>query len=270
MTSKRNHRVAQWLACSALVLVGSSALADWNFGSGSLSATSGAITATASGMSTTGSGSTFAAASAITSYVGGGLGVQANAADINTPQHSTDNSGSIDAILLSFNSSVILTGITSGWTWKDGAAANSLAAASDSDASVLRYIGSASTAAAVTAATVGKTVQQLTDVGGGWTLVSQLANLVTGVGTSTGDTTLGSSWWLVSAYNSGYASVATTTSSAAGLLDNGNDYFKLLAVAGVATSKVPEPASLALVGAGLLGVLASRRKAKTKTLDFTA
>lgn len=270
MTSKRNHRVVQWLIGSALVLVGSSAIADWNFGTGSLSATSEGISATATGLSTTGSGSTFAAATSVGAYTGLGLGVQANAADVNTPQHSTDNSGSTDAILLSFNSSVILTGITSGWNWKDGATEGSLAAASDSDASVLRYIGSASTAAAVTTATVGKTVQQLTAVGGGWSLVSQLANLVTGTGSSTGDTTLGSSWWLISAYNSGYTSVSTTTSSAAGLLNDGNDYFKLLAVAGVATNRVPEPGSLALVGVGLLGLLASRRKAKNRPFNLAA
>lgn len=277
MTSKRNLHVAKWLVGSALVMVGSSAMADWNFnkgadvvGSPGISTTSGGITATATGLSTTGnSGTTFANATSITSYNGGGLGVQANASDTGTPQHSTDNSGSTDAVLLNFSSSVVLTGITSGWNWTGSAAA---AAGADSDVSVLRYIGADTTAAAVNTATLGKTVATLTAAGGGWELVSQIANLVTGANTSTGDTTRGSSWWLVSAYNSGYTSVATTTSSAANLLNNGNDYFKLLAVAGVATPKssVPEPGSLALVGAGLLGFLASRRKAKGKTIGLAA
>ncbi|WP_367849397.1 exosortase-dependent surface protein XDP1 [Rhodoferax sp. WC2427] len=272
MTSKRNLHVAKWLVGSALVVAGSSAMADWSFASGTTGTPSGTtITSTATAMSTTGSGSVFAAATA-TAWTGG-LGVAATGEATGSPEHSTDNATNTDAILLSFSSSVVLTGITSGWTWKDGAAVGTAAYASDSDASVLRYIGTATTAAAVTTATLGKTVAQLTAVGGGWTLVSQIANLVTGSNASTGDTTLGSSWWLISAYNSGYASVATTTSSAANLLDNGNDYFKLLAVAGVATpstSKVPEPGSLALVGAGLLGFLASRRKSKGKTAALAA
>lgn len=283
MTSKRNLCVAKWLVSGALVLVGSSAMADWSFNTstnvtsttGILSTNSGGITATATGLSTTGNtGTTFANATSITSYAGGGLGVQANTADVDTPQHSTDNSGFTDAILLSFNSSVVLTGIKSGWTWKDGAATGTAAANSDSDVSVLRYIGTDISATAVAAATLGKTVKELTAVGAGWTLVSQLANLVSNAAlpTSTGDTTLGSSWWLISAYNSDYRSVATTTSSAANLLDNGNDYFKLLAVAGVATPRgsVPEPGSLALVGAGLLGFLASRRKTKGKSFGLAA
>ena len=271
MTSKRNLHVAKWLVGSALVMVGSSAMADWSFASGTTGTPSGTtITAKATALSTNGSGSTFIAATA-TSWTGG-IGVRSTAEADTTPEHSTDNVGSTDAVMLSFSSSVVLTGITSGWTWKDGAAAGSAAAASDSDVSVLRYIGTATTAAAVASAALGKTVATLTAAGGGWELVSQIANLVTGANTSTGDTTLGSSWWLVSAYNSGYTSVATTTSSAANLLNNGNDYFKLLAVAGVATPKssVPEPGSLALVGAGLLGFLASRRKAKGKTIGLAA
>ncbi|BDT66749.1 hypothetical protein os1_09130 [Comamonadaceae bacterium OS-1] len=289
MTSKRNLNVAKWLVGSALVLVGSSAMADWTFANSTTAALTGTtITAVATAMSNNGAGSAFANATATPYGASYGLGVTASGESTASPDHSTDNVGSTDAILLTFSSSVVLTGITSGWTWKDDTlsqdtangetlaqfnARKALQTASDSDVSVLRYIGAVSTAAAVTASTIGKTVQQMTAAGGGWALVSQLANVVSDVSTSTGNTTQGSSWWLVSAYNSGYASVAGSTySSAANLLNDGNDYFKLLAVAGVATptGRVPEPGSLALVGAGLLGFLASRRKAKGETAALAA
>lgn len=60
-----------------------------------------------------------------------------------------------------------------------------------------------------------------------------------------------SSWWLISAYNSSYGG---------GALDGSLDYFKLLAVASKDLTTVPEPGSLALLGAGLIGLLASRRR----------
>ena len=75
MTNKRNLNVAKWLVGSALVMVGSSAMADWSFASGVTGTPSGTtITSTATAMSTTGSGSVFATATA-NSYAGG-IGVE--------------------------------------------------------------------------------------------------------------------------------------------------------------------------------------------------
>jgi len=81
----------------------------------------------------------------------------------------------------------------------------------------------------------------------------------------------GSSWWLVSAYNTGFVQSAGAENRST--LDNGNDYFKLFAVAGSACTaggncgpkRVPEPGSFALAGLALLGLTFSRRKILRKS-----
>ena len=81
-----------------------------------------------------------------------------------------------------------------------------------------------------------------------------------------------SSWWLITAYNSGLSGQTTKIS---GTVDAGNDYFKLLGVAGTKCTqtvdangvcggtnvgKLPEPATLALTGVALVGVAGLRRR----------
>ena len=213
------------------------------------------------------------------SYGSYGLGM---ASDGNsTPNHAFDNNGNTEAVVLSFSSSVSLTQIGVGYTSDGGSV----------DLSVWRFVGStAPTAAASALGGIGATLAKMNTVG--WELVGNYGDV--GVDTSSpyyqlNNSTKGSSWWLVSAYNSAWNVAANGTtggntgSSVANVstLDVGNDYFKLYAVAGVActattvgnncnnpspppsnSNGVPEPGSLALVVAAGLGAWLARRRTR--------
>lgn len=83
-----------------------------------------------------------------------------------------------------------------------------------------------------------------------------------------------SSYWLVSAYNSAYG---TTTANGETTTDSTADFFKVLAISAqncegancpviasaARVASVPEPGSLALIGAACMGVLALRRKQRS-------
>lgn len=203
--------------------------------------------------------------SSLSYYSGNGFGVSANSTtDTGTPQHAVDNYGFQDMILLKFDDLVNLTQVKIGY-WAD-----------DADITVLAYTGP--TAGVNVANTiVGKTAGSLLSTSG-WTLVNSYADLQTTGSVANISTSINSSWWIVTAYNSQLGGAptgkdGTTTGLTRGLgtstSNTGYDFIKLYSVTGNKASggtssggNVPEPASLALASIALLGVIGVRRQRK--------
>lgn len=223
-------------------------------------------------------------AGTMTDFSGGGIGMYTGS-DASSPYHALDNNENTEGVLLSFSASTVLSSIGLGYTSttaatpeygcvSGGAVVGTTTTTCSSgtkttsptvDVSVFRWTGgSAPTLAGTAAGTMA-----------GWELVGNYGDFVQDTSNpynSVNKYGKTSSWWLITAYNSGFTQSAATDNR--GTLTNGDDFFKLYAAAGSkctgtvdasgvcggTTVKLPEPTSLALTSVALLGVVGLRRR----------
>jgi hypothetical protein len=134
-------------------------------------------------------------------------------------EHSVDNQGRYDMVLLTFDRAISLTGVDIGWSQ------------TDSDITVLAF-----NSAATPDSLVGQSYGSLQ---AGWQLVGHYADADKADGSAQGvSTAVTSRYWLVGAYNALISPTGWTT---------GNDFVKIKGfTASETVKKVPEPAGMSM------------------------
>lgn len=183
----------------------------------------------------------------------------------NGSEHSMDNHGRSDVMLLTFTDQIALQSLKLGWV------------GTDSDVFVLAWSGtntfsSASQLATTTFAQIAADTADGLD--NGWKFITNQSNVGTTSAASFNTTTpVFSSYWLIG--TGGFNSAMTGGGVTSGDRSNGSwigfgtsganyDYVKLASVGGVGMqlplASVPEPGSLALASAAFLGMFGMRRR----------
>jgi len=183
----------------------------------------------------------------------------------NGSEHSMDNAGRSDVMLLTFTDQIALQSLQLGWV------------GTDSDVFVLAWSGTNTFSSASQLAT--KTFAQIAadtadGLDNGWKFITNQSNVGTTSAASFNTTTpVFSSYWLIG--TGGFNSAMTGGGVTSGDRSNGSwigfgtsganyDYVKLASVGGVGMqlppASVPEPGSLALASAAFLGMFGMRRR----------
>ena len=173
------------------------------------------------------------------------------------PEHAMDNNQRYDSVLFSFNSKISLNNVTVGYP---PGSSTTL----DSDLTILAYTGNNASYDPTAAGGIGgQTYQQLVN-SGGWSFITNLADVSDQSGMSANfSTSTYSKYWLVGTYiplsqNTNPDNSCTSQLQSQGKCGTGDDFAKIKTISG--SYQAPEPGSLALISVALVAAGFLRRR----------